>query len=291
MPENGNHPGIRAVEVPQRRRGSGPILILAALFVVATFLAWYFTWFGRELSDSDISKYLADEKNPRHVQHALLQIQQRMERGDTGSKNWYPQLIALSGSGETEFRLTVAWLMGFDNNEPQFHDALLKLLQDSEPLVRRNAALALVRFNDNHGSRELRLILEPYPVKAPVGGVVASSLQEGATVARSTLLARIQQPDGTVVQVRSPLPGRIHKILKTNGSQVAQDEELLTLNSDENSVWEALRGLALVGSYTDVPVINIYVHENDVSARVREQAKSTVNAIETRTRDLRNKKQ
>ena len=105
------------------------------------------------------------------------------------------------------------------------------------------------------------------------------------------MLARIRQADGNVVEVRSPLPGRIHKILKTNGSQVAQDEELLTLNSDENSVWEALRGLALVGSYTDVPVISIYVHENDVSARVREQAKSTVNAIETRTRDLRNKKQ
>lgn len=180
--------------------------------------------------------------------------------------------------------------MGFDNTAPQFHEALLKLLNDSEPVVRRNAALALVRFNDNHGSRELRLILKPYPVRAPVSGVVASSLQEGATVARSTLLARIQQPDGTVVQIRSPLPGRVYKVLKANGAQVAQDEEVLTLNSDENSVWEALRGLALVGSYTDVPVIGIYVSSNDVSARVREQAKRTVDAIETRTRELHNKK-
>ena len=290
MGENGNHPGVRAVEVRKRTPGSGPILILAGLFVVATFLAWYFSWFGRELSDGDISKYLADAKNPRHVQHALNQIQNRMERGDPGSKNWYPQLIELSGSPETEFRLTVAWLMGFDNSVPEFHEALRKLVKDSEPIVRRNAALALVRFKDNSGSRELRLILEPYPVRAPVSGVVASSLQEGATVARSTLLARIQQPTGTVVQVRSPLPGRIHKVLKTNGAQVAQDEEVLTLNSDENSVWEALRGLALVGAYTDVPVIQIYVHSNDVSAKIREQAKHTVEAIETRTRDLHNKK-
>jgi hypothetical protein len=287
MGENGNLPGVRAREARKRTPGSGPILILAGLFVVATFLAWYFTWFGRELSDADISKYLADEKNPRHVQHALLQIQQRMERGDTASKNWYPQLITLSGSAETEFRLTVAWLMGFDNNAPQFHEALLKLLEDSEPLVRRNAALALVRFNDNHGSRELRLILEPYPVRAPVSGVVASSLQEGATVARSTLLARIQQPDGTVVQVRSPLPGRIHKILKTNGAQVAQGEEVLTLNSDENSVWEALRGLALVGTADDLPVIESYVNSTEVSAKVREQAKNTLNAVQSRTKNLR----
>src|SRR6476469_6771775 len=119
--------------------GSRPILILAVLFVAATFLAWYFSWFGRGLSDADISKYLADQSNPRHVQHALLQIQQRVERGDATSKTWYPQLIALSGSQETEFRLTVAWLMGFDNNSPQFHEALLKLLMDSEPIVRRNA--------------------------------------------------------------------------------------------------------------------------------------------------------
>jgi acetyl/propionyl-CoA carboxylase alpha subunit len=123
-----------------------------------------------------------------------------------------------------------------------------------------------------------------------VAGVLASSLQEGATVARSTLLARLEQPDDTVAQVRSPLPGRIHKVLKTNGAQVAQGEEVLTLNSDENSVWEALRGLALVGSYTDVPVIEIYVNSNDVSTKVREQAKSTVSAIEARSRELPNKK-
>ena len=290
MGENGNHPGIKAVEVRKRTPGSGPILILAALFVAATFLAWYFTWFGRELSDADIAKYLTDDKNPRHVQHALLQIQQRMERGDPGAKNWYPQVITLSGSAETEFRLTVAWLMGFDNTEPRFHEALAKLLQDSEPLVRRNAALALVRFNDSSGSRELRYILQPYAVKAPAGGVVASTLEEGATVARSALLARIQQPDGTVVQVRSPLPGRIHKVLKTNGSQVAQGDDVLSLNSDENSLWEALRGLALVGAYTDVPYISTYVSANDVSTKIREQAKNTINAIETRTRNLHNKK-
>ena len=284
MPENGNLPGVRAREVRKRAPGSGPILILAGLFVVATFLAWYFTWFGRELSDADVSKYLADEKNPRHVQHALVQIQQRMERGDTGAKNWYPQLIKLSGSAETEFRLTVAWLMGFDKNEPQFHETLLRLLKDSEPLVRRNAALALVRFNDSRGSKDLMLILEPYPVTAPATGVLVSSLQEGATVARTTLLARIRQPDGTVVEVRSPLPGRIHKILKANGMQVAQGEEVLSLNSDENSVWEALRGLAIVGAYYDVPTIQIYASSADVSARIREQANLTVKAIEARNK-------
>ncbi len=265
-----------------RAPGSGPILILAALFVVATFLAWYFTWFGRELSDADISKYLADEKNPRHVQHALLQVQQRIERGDATSKNWYPQLVALSNSAEPEFRLTVAWLMGFDNQAPQFHESLLKLLKDQEPLVRRNAALALVRFNDASGREELVAILKPYPVRAPANGVIASSLQEGATVARSALLARIEQPDRTVVQVRSPLPGKIQKVLKTNGTQVSQGDEVLTLNSDENSVWEALRGLSFVGTAEDIPTVQTYSTSTDVSNRVREQADLTLKAINSR---------
>ncbi|HEU5132536.1 MAG TPA: hypothetical protein VFT26_10555, partial [Pyrinomonadaceae bacterium] len=128
MTGNGNHPEIRVSEARRRVPGSKPILILAGLFLIATSLAWYFSWFGRELSDADISKYLQDEKNPRHVQHALSQIQERIERGDANAKNWYPQLINLSGNPETEFRLTVAWLMGFDNTSQEFHNTLLKLV-------------------------------------------------------------------------------------------------------------------------------------------------------------------
>lgn len=285
MGENGNHPGVRAVEVRKRTPGSAPILILAGLFVAATFLAWYFTWFGRELSDPDISKYLADVNNPRHVQHALLQIQQRIERGDATSKNWYPQIIALSGSPETEFRLTVAWLMGFDNKAPQFHETLAKLLKDSEPIVRRNAALALVRFDDSSGHDELVSILKPYVVTAPASGVVESSLQEGNTVARTTLLARIKQPDGTVLGLRSPLPGRIQKLLKPNGTQVSAGDELLSLNSDENSVWEALRGLSFIGTADDAPLIESYANSNAVSAQVREQAKSTLSAAKAKIKN------
>ena len=261
---------------------SRPILVVAVLFVAATFLAWYFSWFGRGLSDADISKYLADEKNPRHVQHALLQIQQRIERGDPSAKHWYPQIVALSGNPETEFRLTVAWLMGFDNNAPEFHEALLKLLQDPEPIVRRNAALALVRFQDGRGRQELVSMLRPYVLEAPVAGVVMSSMHEGSTVARRTLLARIQQPDGSVIELRSPLPGRIEKLAAPNGSQVKRDEELLTINSDEQSVWEALRGLALVGTEEDLPLVQSYANSNEVSKRVKEQAGLTAEAINHR---------
>ena len=279
MTGNGNHPEIRVSEVRRRVPGSGPIQILAGLFIAATFLAWYFSWFGRELSDADISKYLADEQNPRHVQHALLQIQQRMERGDGSAKNWYPQLIKLSGNLETEYRLTVAWLMGFDNTSPEFHQALLKLVQDQQPIVRRNAALALVRFNDASGREEIVAVLKPYVLKSPADGVVASSMHEGTTVTRGTPLARIQMRDGNIAGLRSPLPGRVNKIFKPNGSQIARDEDLISLNSDEDSVWEALRALAFVGTKDDLPLIETYASSTDASARVKEQASLTAKAI------------
>jgi HEAT repeats len=287
MVENGNHPEIKVAEVRRRIPGSGPILFLAILFVAATFLAWYFSWFGRELSEADISQYLADEKKPRHVQHALLQVQQRIERGDSAAKSWYPQVIVLSANPETEFRLTAAWLMGFDNGSEEFHTALLRLLRDQEPIVRRNAALALVRFQDQSGREELLAVLEPYVLKAPAEGLVASSLQEGATVARRALLARIEQPGGEVIEIRSPLPGRIGKIMKPNGTPVRRDDELLTLNSDEDSVWEALRGLSLVGGAADLQVVQSYATSREVSARVKEQADLTAKAIQSRTADQR----
>lgn len=272
----------KIVPATNRIRASGPILILAAMFVAATFLAWYFTWFGRGLADADISKYLADTKNPRHVQHALLQVQQKMERRDPAARNWYPQIQALSESPETEFRLTIAWLMGFDNQSNEFHDALLRLVRDTEPIVRRNAALALVRFNDSSGREELVSVLKPYEVRAVASGLVASSLHAGSEISRGALLVRIQQGDGKVTEVRSPLPGKIDQVLRPNGSQVIQGETLLTINSDEGSIWEALRGLSFVGTKEDLPTIQSYADSQSESNRVREQAKLTSRAIEAR---------
>lgn len=283
MTGNGNNPEvIVAVPAVNRLRASGPILILAILFVLGSFLAWYFTWFGRGLSDADISQYLLDEKHPRRVQHALLQIQQRIEKGDQNAKQWYPQILGLSGNPETEFRLTVAWLMGFDNKSEEFHQALLTLVKDPQPIVRRNAALALVRFNDPTGRPELLATLSPYELKATTEGTVASTLKEGSQLARGTLLGRISQ-DNKTVEVRSPLPGKVERLVAPGGSRVISGAVLLTINSDEGSVWEALRGLALVGNVSDLPAVERYAQgAQPVSERIRAQAALTAKSIKSR---------
>jgi HEAT repeat protein len=285
--DNGNVPKL-TVATPEvkRVRASGPILILAILFVVASFLAWYFTWFGRGLSDSEITTYLADVNHPRHVQHALLQVQQRIERGDPNAKQWYPQIVTLASSPEAEFRLTAAWLMGADKSSAEFHNALKKLLEDSEPIVRRNAALALVRFNDASGHAELVAILEQFQVIAPADGLLVSSLSSGAQVSRGTLLARIRRTSKDLVEMRSPLPGTIGRVIAPNGSNVSRGDALMTIRSDEQSVWEALRALTVVGNKEDLPIIERYANGTEkVSERLKQQAALTANVINSRKRE------
>ena len=278
------HPIEAAPAAPEvkRLRASGPILILAVLFVLGAFLSWYFSWFGRELSDADIATYLVDEKRPRHIQHALLQIQQRIERGDPTVVQWYPQIMQLAASREKEFRLTTAWLMGFDNKSDGFHQALLQLVQDPEPIVRRNAALALVRFNDGTGRGELRSILEPYELRSPAEGTVASTLSEGSEIARGALLVRINQSNNQPVEVRSPLHGSVAKIVTPSGNQVASGATLLTLHSDEDSIWEALRALSLIGGTGDLASVEAYANSSSAPERIKQQAALTANAIRSR---------
>lgn len=289
---NGNQPDVK-VGLPEvrRLRASGPILILAVLFVLGAFLTWYFTWFGRSLSDADITSYLADQQHPRRVQHALLQVQERIARGDASVRQWYPQVLRLAGDPEAEFRLSAAWVMGFDNKAREFHQALLGLVKDREPIVRRNAALSLLRFGDATGRDELRAILQPYPVTAPANGVVESSLKEGSPVARASLLVRLRQADGATAEVRSPLPGRVEGLSASTGATIAAGETLLTLSSDEESVWEALRGLSLVGDKDDLPVLEQYERGTASGPqrgdRIRKQAALTAKAIQSRVTEIK----
>src|SRR5437867_781748 len=206
---NGNNYQASATTAARKRYGNWPLIILAALFIIVPFLTWYGTWFGRNLSDEDIAKYLADEKNPRHIQHALTQVETRIEKGDPSAKNFYPQIVSLTGSPFAEIRKTAAWVMGQDNRSEEFHRALLKLLSDSEPLVRRNAALQLVRFGDASGRPELRAMLQPFEVKSPMTGTVVSILGQGSNIRAGALLARIRDTSHAIQEFRSPLDGQI----------------------------------------------------------------------------------
>jgi biotin carboxyl carrier protein len=258
------------------------LIIVAGLFIVVPFLAWYFTWFGRALSDADITKYLADEKNPRHIQHALSQLEQRIEHGDPNAKKFYPQITALTKSPTTEVRKTAAWVMGQDNKSEEFHRALLDLLKDPEPLVRRNAALQLVRFGDAAGRLELRSMLQPFEARSPIAGKVVSRLPEGSTIRAGALLARIRDSSGNVQEFRSPVDGKLATpAVVKEGDAVAANQTVAVLTPDQATVLDALHALAYVGAKEDLPAIESCAQVG-AGTEITQQAARTIQAIRTR---------
>src|SRR6201987_4714412 len=146
--------------------------VTAWLIVLMPFLFWWNTWFGRHLSDQQLTTYLHDEKKPRHIQHALVQLGDRMSHNDATAKQWYPDLVRLAAYPVEEVRNTDAWVMGQDASGAGFHDTLLKMLEDSSPMVRGNAALSLVRFGDATGRLQVVALLQPAVVTEPRPGMV-----------------------------------------------------------------------------------------------------------------------
>ena len=268
--------------VKQKRPSNLWLIIVAALFIIVPFLAWYFTWFGRNLTDAEIASYLAEEKNPRHIQHALSQIEQRMERGDSTVKKFYPQIVASTKSQTAEVRKTAAWVMGQDNKSEEFHRALLDLLKDNEPLVRRNAALQLVRFGDASGRPELRAMLQPFEVKTPFTGTVVSILPFGSNIRAGGLVARIRDASENVQELRAPLDGKVSTVRAVKeGDQVTIDQTLVWLIPDRTTILDALRALAYVGTQEDLPLIDS-CSRLDASSETINQASQTAKAIRVR---------
>ncbi len=257
------------------------LIIVAALFIIVPFLTWYFTWFGRPLSDQKIAEYLADEKHPRYIQHALTQIEARMEKKDPSVKKFYPRIVELAKSPHAEVRKTTAWVMGQDNTSEDFHRALLLLLNDSEPLVRRNAALQLVRFTvngqpDASGRPELRAMLQHFEAKSPIAGTLVSILPVGSELRAGALLARIRvasppaspnTDSGEVQEFRAPVDGEIASVAVKAGDSLSAGQTIATIKADEASVSAALRALAYVGTKEDLPLLEPYGNSSDSDIR------------------------
>src|SRR5438094_5482994 len=213
----------------RRRMSTGQrilFFVTAWLIVLMPFLFWWDTWFGRRLPDKQITVYLQDEKHPRHIQHALIQLGERMGRHDSAAARWYPELIRLASHPVEEVRNTDAWVMGQDTSAPGFHEALLKMLQDSSPMVRGNAALSLIRFGDASGRPQIVALLQPAQIAAPVAGRVVDADQPGTAIRQGGLVAKLQPADASqhIVEIRSPIPGRIRSVTQTGGSVSAGTE-------------------------------------------------------------------
>lgn len=295
---------------PKPKRGmtrTQKILFFATgwLIVLMPFLFWWSTWFGRHLSDQQMDEYLRDAKKPRHIQHALVQLGDRMAHGDSASKHWYPNLVNLAANPVEEVRNTDAWVMGQDTSGLGFHETLLKMLADTSPVVRGNAALSLVRFGDASGRSEIAALLKPAEVRVPTSGPVGPGTQHdswsdpartasivdatiaGTSVREGGVIAVIATPvssDGTAQQeLRSPITGRVRSISAVRGHQVKPGAVIAVIDPSMKQVWEALRALYVIGQLEDLDAVRPYERDvPEVSNEVRQQAIETEKAIRTR---------
>jgi biotin carboxyl carrier protein len=259
------------------------ILILAFLFVLMPFLFWNATWFGRPLTNEQIGKALRERSHPREIQHALTQIEARIEAGDPTAQQWYSQIVRLAGDPIDEIRVTDAWVMGQDNKAPEFHTALLKSLADPNPMVQRNAALSLVRFGDDSGHAQIIAMLRPYAMPSRFAGKLETRLKVGDVVNPGTMIAHIEsgaQPS----EVRANVPGTLGRWLVANGGTVTAGQPIVAIDPSESMEWEALRALYLVGRAEDLPDIDRFARGGEgVSQQVIRQAQATEQAIRSRS--------
>ena len=252
------------------------------LLVLMPFLFWWNTWFGRHLSDKQVTEYLRDNAHPRHIQHALIQMGERMSRHDTSVSEWYPDLVRLAAHPVEEVRNTDAWVLGQDTAGPGFHDALLKMLGDASPVVRGNAALSLVRFGDASGRPQIVALLQDAKITAPTSGRVVDADKIGTAIHQGGLIAKLQG-DSQTIEVRSPISGRIRNLFVQTGQTVSAGTEIATVDPSTDQVWEALRALYLVGQFDDLPAITPYERDlPEVPDHVRQQAVLTEKAIRQR---------
>lgn len=270
---------------PKHKMSTGQRLLFfltAWLICLMPFLFWWNTWFGRQLPDKQLVEYLNDEKKPRHIQHALVQIGERMSKHDASVTRWYPELIRLATHHVDEVRNTDAWVMGQDTSGAGFHETLLKMLNDSSPMVRGNAALSLVRFGDASGRPEIVHLLQPATITAPQAGTIVDTSAVGTVTHQSGVIAKLQASAQTL-EIRSPISGRVRTLSAQTGKNVAAGDEIATVSPGTDQVWEALRALYLVGKTDDLSAVLPYERElPDIPDHVRQQAVATEKAIRER---------
>jgi len=279
---------VKQAETPRQadpkrpgRRAYFLITLFTVLLVIFPFLFWHGTWFGRSLTDREIDDYLNNiGAKPRNAQHALVQIGERLGRGDVAVRRWYPKIIETASSPSLELRQTAAWIMGQDHTYEPFHDALRKLLSDPSPMVQRNTALSLSNFHDSAALPELRRMLQSTPIPSPTSGVVKFRLKEGQYVNPGTLVARVGD-----AEVRSQLPGEVRALRVPDGSQVKQGDALVDISADKGHVFEALRALYTIGGPTEIEEVQRYVRGvPGQPEKVQQQATLTLRSIQSRTR-------
>jgi multidrug efflux pump subunit AcrA (membrane-fusion protein) len=111
-------------------------------------------------------------------------------------------------------------------------------------------------------------------------------LKAGDPVRNGVAVARLQPATGDPVDVVSPVAGQLALPSVQAGAHVAAGDVVAVISPGEDQVWEALRGLYLVGMQEDLEEVERFARPMPgVSERTRQQATLTATAIRRRAQD------
>ena len=148
-------------------------------------------------------------------------------------------------------------------------------------------------------------LLQPAEVRVPASGPISESTPQGSWLDNGRIASVVDTaaPDTnlreggvvaklgvttaanatSVVELRSPITGRVRTIETQRGRQVRPGDIVAVIDPATEQVWEALRALYLVGRPEDLDAIRPYERDlPSISNDVRKQAMETEKAIRTR---------
>ena len=196
---------------------------------------------------------------------------------------WYPQVVRLAcipwtsaqyrclGDGPGYFRRRLS-RSAAENAERSFAHG-----------TRQCGALVGALWGRFRPAADCRSLATRPRKRAPVGKGDGHS-DCGTAIHQGGVIAKLQA-DGQSVEVRAPISGPLRDLYVQPGQTVTPGTEIAVVEPGDDQVWEALRGLYVVGQTEDLAAILPY--ERDVpenSDRVREQATLTEQAIRARAR-------
>lgn len=276
-----SEPSSTASSSPAPKRWPIYLILMAMVLVPYTF--WKMTWFGEELSDSEIAEYAGSKDKPRRAQHALVQISHRIHEDMASAKKLYPLVLKMAAHDQFKIRSTAAWVMGQDNREDPFHESLLTLLGDPQALVRYNAALSLANFGEPLALPTLRKMLLPLTFISPHAGKVVDVLKRDDPVVAETQIALIENKTGQEIKLYSPIEGKIEELLLKTNDVVSVGDSVCTIAPSTNQLWETLRALYLIGTKEDLSRVELFGKlSGKYSEQIRVQAQMTAEAIRTK---------
>ena len=123
---------------------------------------------------------------------------------------------------------------------------LRELLENSEPELRRTAAVRLAQLADDSGRALLVASLYPQNVFALSGGSLEGQLRQGTTVTAGQELGRIGGQ-----ALRSPIGGQLHRYYEPQAGGYQLGHRVVEIVPAEASVLESIGAIGLVGKQSD----------------------------------------